>query len=353
MPLLLLIAARTHAKDVFPAEHWEIVAPETARLRRELLDAIAAYMGGRGCIVRDGRMAYHWGDIARPYDIASAVKPWYSFFLFKAVELGRLPSVDAPAADYAPCLRELNADLDHKDRRITFRHFANQTSCYGVRETPGTAFDYNDWQIALFFDTLFLKVYASAYERLDEEILRRYLADPIQCEDKPSFLAFKDHRPGRLAISPRDFCRFGLLFLHEGRWKRQRLLDAAHIRTLTRSPLPPDLPRTRGEAAEMCEGQRSLGSESIPDNQTDHKGSYSWLWWTNGTDAEGNRLWPDAPEDTYAALGHANGMRGMAVIPSLGIVLSWNDTALGDRPAEPNPLNAVFALLCRAALPSP
>jgi hypothetical protein len=95
----------------------------------------------------------------------------------------------------------------------------------------------------------------------------------------------------------------------------------------------------------MCAGQRSLGSERIPDDQTDHRGSYSWLWWTNGLDRDGRRHWPDAPEDTFAALGHAHGMRGMAVIPSLRLVLSWNDTTLGDRPAEPPPLNTVFRLL--------
>ena len=34
-----------------------------------------------------------------------------------------------------------------KDRDITWRHMANQVSCYEIGAEPGTAFDYNDWQM--------------------------------------------------------------------------------------------------------------------------------------------------------------------------------------------------------------
>ena len=34
-----------------------------------------------------------------------------------------------------------------KDRNITWRHMANQVSCYEIGAKPGTAFDYNDWQM--------------------------------------------------------------------------------------------------------------------------------------------------------------------------------------------------------------
>ena len=44
----------------------------------------------------------------------------------------------------------------------------------------------------------------------------------------------------------------------------------------------------------MIPGQRTMGSKVIPDNQTDHMGSYSWLWWINGVDREGKRHWANA-----------------------------------------------------------
>ncbi|NLX13981.1 MAG: hypothetical protein GXY44_10065, partial [Phycisphaerales bacterium] len=98
---------------------------------------------------------------------------------------------------------------------------------------------------------------------------------------------------------------------------------------------PNSIPRTAAEVAEMCPVPRSLGSRSIPDNQTDHLGSYSWLWWTNGVDREGKRHWPNIPLDAYGAFGHANGQRACVVIPSLDLVISWNDTGLGQRSGNP------------------
>ena len=40
----------------------------------------------------------------------------------------------------------LSLTLGYKDRNITWRHMANQISCYEIKALPGTAFDYNDWR---------------------------------------------------------------------------------------------------------------------------------------------------------------------------------------------------------------
>lgn len=339
---------------VFPGAQWETTTPIEAGMDTLVLDQLRDYMQGRGAVVRHGRLVYTWGDCAERGDVASAVKPWYTFFLFKAIEQGKLSSVDAKVSDHVPPLMNLNPELGFKDRNIRFRHLATQTSCYGVRESPGTAFDYNDWQMALFVDTLFLRVYGATYSTVDNNILHSLLTDVLQCEDDPTFFAFgEDNRPGRLAVSPRDFCRFGYLFLQEGRWKDQQLLSRDNARRCVTEPLASAFPRTQAQPAEMCSGQRSLGSERVPDDQCDHDGSYSWLWWTNGVDRNGQRHWPDAPLDVYAALGHRNGMRGMAVIPSLDLVFSWNDTVLGDLDEEPPPLNAAFRLMREAVVAEP
>ena len=101
-------------------------------------------------MVRHGYMVYTWGDHKRRGDVASACKPWFSHFLFKAVEDGKIKSVDEKVIKWEPRLKDINAKLGHKDRGITWRHFANQTSCYQLAEKPGTAYAYNDWQMALF-----------------------------------------------------------------------------------------------------------------------------------------------------------------------------------------------------------
>jgi hypothetical protein len=289
-------------------------------------------------------MVYAWGDPARRQDVASAVKPWITHFLFKAVEDGRIPTVDTPVRRFEPRLNDLNADLGYKDRGMTFRHLAFQTACYGLADNPGAAFAYNDWQMALFFDSLFTKVYGVTHATVDASVLQPLLTDVLQCQDDPTFMAFGTRdRPGRLAISPRDFCRFGLLYLHKGDWNGRQLITEAHAVAAVTSPLPNSVPRSSAGAADMIPGQRTIGSRKIPDNQCHHEGSYSWLWWVNGINREGQRRWPDAPTDTFAALGHGD-KRGMAVLPGLGLVISWNDTRL-----DAKPLNEVFRLLCEAA----
>ncbi|GMW03332.1 MAG: hypothetical protein AMXMBFR84_44660 [Candidatus Hydrogenedentota bacterium] len=343
---IVTLTGASHADIVYPGQTWERRSPEQAGLHIDQLDSFAEFMAGRGCVIRDGYLIYEWGDAAKRGDVASAVKPWNTHFLLLAVDQGNLSSLDAKLADYIPCLSSINAALGFKDREITFRHAANQTSCYGVTESPGTAFDYNDWQMALFFDALYLGVYETSHQTVDETVLHPLLTDVLECEDNPTLLAFgADHHAGRLAISPRDFARFGWFYLNMGRWHEKQLISAELIQMAVTSPLPATLPRTKGIVAEMCPDARSIGSEKIPNNQTDHFGSYSWLWWINGIDKNGKRRWPDVDSNVYAALGHRHGMRGMAVFPSQRIVVSWNDSKIGELPKEANPLNDAFRLI--------
>jgi len=337
---LLFLSSIAMAAGVYPGKAWTRKPPAEAGLDAARLKAFSDFVRGRGCVTRHGYMIYTWGDHKRRGDVASAAKPWYSHFLFKAVEDGRIASLDGTVAALEPRLKG-------KDAGITWRHMANQTSCYGLAERPGTAFCYNDWQMALFWDLLFLKVYGVTYGTVDAKVVRPMLTDILQCEDKPTFMAFGTrNRPGRVAVSPRDFCRFGLLYLREGNWRGKQLVSRKHATMAVSSPLPGAFPRAGRKAAPMIPGQRSIGSTRIPDNQCDHVGSYSWLWWTNGVDREGKRHWPDAPHDAYGAFGHG-GLRAMIVIPSLDVVLSWNDTRVKGAKMENQALKLLVASVAR------
>ena len=340
---LLAFAGACHAQGRdFPGETWETTTPEQVNMDAGTLLALAEHVRGRGCVIRHGTMVYSWGDVSKRGDVASAAKPLYSHFILKAIEDGKIAGLDTPVSDHEPRLRG-------KDARITWRHMAHQTSCYGVADEPGSAFDYNDWHMALLWDTLFLKVYGSSLERVDEEVLGPLLAEALQCEDDPTLLAFgTGDRAGRVGVSPRDFARFGLLYLREGDWQGRQLLSREHARMAVRSPLPNSIPRSEGVEAAMINGQRSIGSRNIPDNQCDHMGSYSFLWWTNGVDREGRRHWPSAPHDAYGAFGHG-GPRAMVVIPSLDAIVSWNDADIKSREAE----DRALGLLTQACLDRP
>ena len=148
----LLIAVASHfiaahaslaADTVYPQESWTTKPPADVGLDPRVLDDFSRYVEGFGCVVRHGYLAYGWGQIDRRKDVASCCKPWFTHFLFEALEQGKIKSLDDAIAALEPRLAPLNADLAHKDRQITWRHLANQISCYGVTEKPGEAFDYS------------------------------------------------------------------------------------------------------------------------------------------------------------------------------------------------------------------
>jgi CubicO group peptidase (beta-lactamase class C family) len=89
----------------------------------------------------------------------------------------------------------------------------------------------------------------------------------------------------------RDWARFGLLYLQDGIWQGERLLPEGWV-AYTRTPAP-----------------------AAP------KGQYGAMFWLNAgaADDPGNRRWPDAPRDAFAAEGFQE--QKVIVIPSRHAVL--------------------------------
>jgi CubicO group peptidase (beta-lactamase class C family) len=333
-------------KFVYPQEHWLYRAPKEVGMDASKLEALRALVGGRGCVVRHGYMCFTWGDVTLSADVASAMKPVISTLMLIAVQEGRLRSVDSCVSEFEPRLREINGG---KDAGITWRHLASMTSGYGLAERPGEAWAYNDYAIALFYDVLMQRV----FKQDGDEVLRSRLGNVLRFEDRYTFYAFgPNDRPGRLSISVRDFARFGYLFLRGGKWERKQVLAPGLVRMALSSAVPVSTLRTSGREAEMLPNQRSIGGGK--DQTPTGPGFYSFNWWLNGTDASGRRLFVDAPPDTFVASGHG-GKRCVWVIPSLDIVVSWNDADVEDHdesPGNPNTkCNRAVRLIVEAAAP--
>lgn len=324
--LSLLAAEDAAVTPVFPGATWETRSPAEVGLDEAILDQLAEHVGGRGCVVRHGYAVYSWGDVARSGDVASAFKPVLSTLLFFAVQAGLLDGPETLVADHELRLRELNAE---KDGRITWTHLAQQTSGYGLAEEPGAAYSYNDYAITLYYDTLMDRV----FEAHGDQILTQYFAEPLEFEDPFTFEAFGPRdRPGRLGISVRDFARFGLLILRNGQWRGEQLLDHRYIKSMLDTILPADTPITSGEDAPMLDGQRSLGGHKTITGVG--PGFYSYNWWRNGVDRDGNRLFVDGPKDLILAGGHG-GRRNLWVFPSQDLIVVWNDSRISDHDASP------------------
>lgn len=324
--LLGIVPPAEAGPPVFPTENWQTRSPTEAHLDGPSLEALAKLVGGRGCVVRDGFMVYSWGDQSKSSDVASAFKPLLTTLLFMAIQEGKLAGVDARVSDFEPRLKELNAG---KDGAITWRHLANQISGYGLAEAPGTAYSYNDYALTLYYDTLMNQVFRED----GTQVLKTRLAEPLGFQDPFTFDAFhRKDRLGRLALSVRDFARFGWLYLNHGAWCGRQLVRTDLVQLATSSPLPPAFPRTSGRFADMIAGQHSIGGSR---NITPiGPGFYSFNWWLNGTNSAGQRLFEDAPLDTFVASGHG-GMRTLWMFPAWKLVVCWNDSRISDHDKSP------------------
>ena len=199
--------------EVVPGEHWTWKAPAAAGFSADRLTAVARRLGGHGCIVHGGEMVFSWGDIEAPRDAGSSVKPIYAHLILKAVETGKISSLDSRLVEWVPEIGGLNPDLGYKDREITFRHLLNHLSGYGLVEKPGEAFAYNDYAVGLLAWTLFRRIYAEESDVLNGPAL----GSTIGFEDRP-VMDNPASKPGRICISVRDQARVALLYLRGGQW---------------------------------------------------------------------------------------------------------------------------------------
>lgn len=96
-----------------------------------------------------------------------------------------------------------------------------------------------------------------------------------------------------LYLSARDLARIGLLMQRGGRWQQRQLLPAEWV-TFNRSLF---------EAAQALPGEANPGGH----------------WWLNQPLPGHARPWPDAPADTFAALGHWG--QALYVLPAQKLVI--------------------------------
>ena len=96
--------------------------------------------------------------------------------------------------------------------------------------------------------------------------------------------------------TPRDYARFGFLFLHNGVWEGKQMLPENWVAFST-----------------------SLASGLGPHSEIDF-GNYGAQWWLNkGDKNKGLEVaWSNAPEDMYGAFGHWG--QSIVIIPSLDLV---------------------------------
>lgn len=97
--------------------------------------------------------------------------------------------------------------------------------------------------------------------------------------------------------TPRDYARFGYLYLHDGCWNGARVLPADWV-TRSVQPSKPFI-------------------DSAGENEKTPNG---WMWWLNKAAGPAKeKPWKDAPDDAYSAIGHWG--QYVVVVPSTDVVI--------------------------------
>lgn len=320
---------------MFPSDEWQTRSAAEAGLDRAQLDEIERLLGGRGCVIRDGWVVKSWGEQDRVEDWASSAKPVLSTLLFFAIEEGLVRDVDQPIVEFG-------WDLRPKDHGITFRHLGAMMSGYARPEGPGEAWAYNDFAVQLYQKTLFDKVFKADPASVAHDP-RRFGAIGLQ-----DGLRFDEERR-RMKASVRDFARIAWLWMNRGRWGDREVLPRWYFDEYMRPQTPKDLKSSTQAETDDYLGIGTYGGGSAHFAKCG-AGTYGFNWWFNET---GNlhpdeRLWPDAPPDTYMSIG-ARG-NNTATMPGLGLLLVSQDGNWGEHePGRETTFNKVLRLLARSA----
>ncbi len=270
-----------------------------------------------GLVLRHGYIVAEWGDTDVVDPTYSVAKSVLSTVLGISIDRGMIKDIHDPVANYVTD----GGYESVQNRPVTWQHHAQQTSewegtmwgknsdfigkeAFGQGERkprtiqgPGTYWEYNDVRINRLALSL-LRV----WKKPMPDVVRDEIFTPIGASNTWQYIPYPIARAdvdgkamssvsggtrwgGGLRIRARDEARFGYLSLRNGRWQHKQSVAESWGKQAT----------TRGTGG--------------PD--------YGYLWWLNTE----RKAWPDAPANSYAALGA--GSNTIYVDPTNDIVIVW------------------------------
>jgi CubicO group peptidase (beta-lactamase class C family) len=320
-----------------PGAEWQkLESPERAGWQADKLAKIHAYVEEIGStsvmIVQHGVVVAAWGDVAHKANVHSCRKSLLNALIGIEVARGKIKLDDSLQAlsidDNAP-------SLTPEEKQATVRDLLEARSGVyhpTVYETPrmkelkpqrgshahGTFWYYNNWD----FNTLGY-IYEQATGEKIFDAFYRNIAQPIGMQDyKPGdgrYITNGDTRfPAyRFEMSPRDFARFTLLYLHKGLWNKSQIIPADWVEASTR-----------------------------PYSDTT-SGGYGYLWWTADSASSRPRETP-FPSGSFWAEGNLG--QYAVVVPSLDlIVVNQVDSTLTGRTVNKSQMAQLMRMVVDAA----
>jgi len=299
------------SQAMVPRDTWEHADPVAAGWSVAALAKARAYSLTAGStavmIVHHGRVIAEWGDTAGKSDVASIRKSLLSALIGMAIDEGRLKLSDT-LADLG--VDDKEPSLSQDEKRATIEDL--MTSRSGVyhatdlepptvaaqrpprgAHAPGSFWYYNNWDfnaLGTIFENVSGEGIYTAFERR--------VADPIGMQDfAPDDGNYGQsnisiHRSYGFRMSPRDLARFGLLYLHGGKWQQAQIVPTGWVTD-------------------------SVTARAHPHNEIFAGRGYGFMWWT-GFASDWAPL-VTLPQQTFYALGF--GSQYLFVIPEHDLVI--------------------------------
>lgn len=232
----------------------------------EILGPVKKRGGPAGIVLKNGYVLAEWGDVDRVDMAFSVTKSFLSTTAGLALDRGLIRSLTDTVVNY---VWDGTFRGEHNER-IQWKHLLEQNSAWtgslwGLHDwadrppetgdiddwkfrrpvPPGTEMEYNDVRVNVLAYAL-----THVWRRPLPEVLRVELMDPIGCSSTWRWFGYDHawtvidglqmksvtgggHSGGGMWISSRDMARFGLLYMNNGVWDKQRLLSADWISMAT------------------------------------------------------------------------------------------------------------------------
>lgn len=331
-------------RKYWPETGWREKTPAQAGLDQAALEELDKYLfetktgneRDRAGIRTDGVVLIKRGHIvyeryARGYQANTPHLTWSVTKSFANALTGlavkkKLVELDQPAANYYPPLNKPGGY-----RLMTLRHLLNMssgldwsegyeasplkssviamlytrgrgdmaafTASFPLRQQPGRFVYYSSGDSNLIMGILKTRMPAPEYARFPWKELFEPLGMKSVVWERDASGTFVGS--SYLYCTARDLARFGFLYLNDGRWNGERLLPKDWV-AFSRRPAP--------------------AYQTTPLYPDMRKHIYAAQWYSNTAlpTRKIKRPWPDAPEDTFAALGHWG--QSLFVIPSEDII---------------------------------
>ena len=307
------VPGATSSPDTFPGAFWQrITAPEKAGWSEERLAAARQFANTDSIhtsavmIVQGGEVVDQWGDFDKKIDAYSVrkslISALYGIYSSEGVidikeTLEQLGIDDSPN----PLTKEEKQArvVDLLRARSGVYHLvdfetASMTKNRPARgsHAPGTFWYYNNWDFnvlgTIFEKKTGWKIGQAFYERIARPIgMQDFQPNDVFYFGGPASI----HPTYHFEITARDLARFGLLYLHHGRWNGKQIVPEAWVE------------------------KSSHASEMISSNEV-NLGGYEYLWWID----YGGVHFPEVSlPGIYSARGA--GAHYLFVIPTLDLVV--------------------------------